>query len=129
MEVRETVAKYKSQSSHYFENALRFIDEGDAEKASEFVWGSVAEALKAVAASKQIRIKSHKDLRDYAVELAKTLQDESIKNTFDRAQSLHSNFYETGLMLEDVAIAAENVRATIAKLFGLIDAKDAIRNG
>jgi len=121
MKVKESVEKYKAQSMHYLKNALHFIEVGDAEKASEFLWGSIAEALKAVAASKGIQLKSHKDLRNYAMELAKVLRDVSIRNTFLHAQSLHSNFYETGLLMEDVAICADDVRATLAKLFKLID--------
>ena len=124
IKLKERIEKHKSQSSHYFENALRFIEKGDAEKASEFLWGSVAQALKALAASKEIQLKSHRQLRDYATELTRQLKDESIKNTFDLAQSLHSNFYETGLLLEDVAVGAENVRATLAKIFRLIPVKE-----
>lgn len=117
------VEKYKTQSEHYWENALKFIEAGNSEKASEFLWGSLAEALKAVAASKEIQLKSHKALRNYAMDLARTLPDESIKNTFLHAQSLHSNFYETGLLMEDVVMGAEEVRATVGKLFKLIDGK------
>lgn len=124
MEIKEGIERYKTQSIHYLENAFRFIKAGDAEKASEFLWGSMAEALKAVAASKGIWLKSHRDLRNYAIELARQLQDERIRHTFDRAQSLHSNFYETGLLLEDVDICAQDVRATVAKLLGLIAGED-----
>jgi len=120
MKVRELVEKHKAQSLYYLGNAFRFIEAGDAEKASEFLWGSMAQAIKAVASSKGIQLKSHRKLREYAIELARALQDESIKNTFDKAQSLHSNFYETGLLMEDVAMAAEDVRATVAKLSSLI---------
>ena len=120
MEVKESIEKYRAQSIHYLENAFSFIEAGDAEKASEFLWGSMAEALKAVAASKEIWLRSHRDLRDYAMDLAKQLQDESIRNTFDRAQSLHSNFYESGLMLEDVVICAEDVERAVGKLLSLI---------
>ena len=121
MEVEESVEKYKTQSMHYLKNALHFIEVDDAEKASEFLWGSMAEAIKAVAASKGIQLKSHIDLRNHAMELTKVLQDESIRNAFFHAQSLHSNFYETGLLMEDVNICAEEIRATMAKLFKLVD--------
>ena len=123
MEAKESVEKYKTQSMHYLKNALHFIEVNDAEKASEFLWGSIAEAIKAVAASKEIQLRSHRDLRNYAMELAKILQDESIRNTFLHAQSLHSNFYETGLLMEDVAICADDIRATLTKLFRLINGK------
>jgi hypothetical protein len=120
MEVKESIEKYKAQSIHYLENAFSFIEAGDAEKASEFLWGSIAEAIKAVAASKEIWLKSHRDLRNYTMELARALRDESIRNVFDHAQSLHSNFYETGLLMEDVVMCAEDVKAAVAKLLNLI---------
>jgi hypothetical protein len=124
LEVKERVKKYKAQSVHYLENAFNFIEVDDLEKASEFIWGSMAEAIKAVAASKEIWLRSHRELRDYAMELAKVLPDESIRNTFLHAQSLHSNFYETGLLLEDVYMCAEEVRATVGKLFKLINEEE-----
>ena len=124
LEARDKVNKFRTQSIHYFENALHFIDAGDAEKASEFLWGSLSQALKAVAASRDIRIESHKGIRDYAMELARTLGDDSIRYTFISAQSLHSNFYESGLLLEDVVMGAEDVKNLVAKLFELIPTED-----
>ena len=120
MEAKRRAKRYRTQSVHYFENALHFIEAGDAEKASEFLWGSMAQAIKAVAASRDIQLKSHRDIRDYAMELARTPQDESIRHAFNNAQSLHSNFYESGLMLEDVVIGAEDVKAAVAKLLSFI---------
>jgi len=120
MDVKKQVEKHKAQSIHYLKNALHFIEAGDAEKASEFLWGSMAQAIKAVALSKGIRLRSHQKLREYVIELARYCKDMDIKNTFDRAQSLHSNFYETGLLMEDVAMAAEDVRVAVAKLLSLI---------
>jgi hypothetical protein len=120
LEAKKKIKMYRTQSVHYFENAFHFVEAGDLEKASEFLWGSMAEALKAVAASRGIRLKSHKEIRDYAMELARALKDESIRHAFNNAQSLHSNFYESGLMLEDVAIGADDVKTAVAKLFSLI---------
>lgn len=117
---KRRIKKYTSQSIHYFENADYFINASDLEKASEFLWGSMTQALKAVAASKGIQIRSHRQLRDYAMELARALPDDNIRHAFDKAQSLHSNFYESGLLLEDVVIAADDIRAGVRKLLGLI---------
>ena len=118
--VRDKVKKYQTRSNRYFRNALHFIEAGDAEKASEFLWGSMSQALKAVAASRDKRLRSHKDIRDYAAELTRALRDESIWHAFNTAQSLHSNFYESGLLLEDVIMGAEDVKTVVAKLFRLI---------
>ena len=126
MEIKDRAEKHKAQSIHYWGNALHFIDAGDAEKASEFLWGSVTQALKAVAASNDIQLKSHNLLRSYAIALTKQLKDESIKDVFDLAQSLHSNFYETGLLMEDVAMAAEKVKVVVDKLLRLISEEDRV---
>jgi hypothetical protein len=120
LELIKRIEKYKSQSVHYFENALHFIEAGDAEKASEFLWGSMTQALKAVAASRNIWLRSHKQIRDYAMDLARALHDDEIRHAFNNAQSLHSNFYESGLMLEDVVMGAEEVKAVVAKLLSII---------
>ena len=125
MEASSRVGKHKSQSIHYYENALRFIEAGDAEKASEFLWGSVSQAIKAVAMSRGIELRSHRRIRDYAIELAKSLQDESIRQAFISAQSLHSNFYESGLLLEDVVMGADDAKKLVAKLFELIPGEEA----
>lgn len=124
MEARESARRYQAQSTHYLENAARFVDAGDLEKASEFLWGGMAEALKAVAASRGIKIRRHSGIRRYAADLAKALGDRGIWDAFGCAQSLHSNFYETGLLLEDVDLCAQNVRAAVKRLFALITTED-----
>ncbi len=120
METKKKIKRYRTQSIHYFENALHYIEIGDAAKASEFLWGSMAQALKAVAGSRDIWLRSHNQLRDYAMESARALKDDSIRHAFDYAQSLHSNFYECGLALEDVVRGAEDVKTAVGKLLSLI---------
>lgn len=120
MNQRETLEKYKSQSIHYFENALNTIQAGDAEKAGEFLWGSMAQALKAVAASKGKELNTHGEIRRYAMELAKKHNDMSIWDVYGIANYLHGNFYEAGLSLEEVQTDADRIRTTVLKLFSLI---------
>ncbi len=116
----ELLEKHKAQSKHYLENAYKFIDAGDVEKASEFLWGSMAQAIKAVAATKEITLKSHRQLWDYAESLSKELEDKSIFDSFFHANSLHSNFYECELELKDIIRVAEEIRPTVNKLLSLI---------
>ena len=120
MSKRELLGKYKAQSDHYFGNALISIQAGDAEKAGEFLWGSMAQALKAVAASEGKELNTHGDIRKYATELAKKHNDMSIWDVYGVANSLHGNFYEAGLSLEEVQTHAERIRTTVVKLFGFI---------
>ena len=119
MNQREASEKYREQSRHYFNNALSSIEAGDAEKAGEFVWGSMAEALKAVAAKKGIKLRRHEDIGDYARDLAKELGNEEITKAHGLASSLHSNFYEAGLRIEDVRLRLDQIKDTIRKLLDL----------
>ena len=116
----ELLEKYKAQSVHYFGNALTSIEAGEAEKAGEFLWGSLAEAIKAVAASKRAELKAHWEIGDYARRLAKEMKDESILNVYRDASYLHSNYYEAGLAMEEVQSYVERIRTTVVKLFGFI---------
>ncbi len=122
---KRAIEKHRNLSIHYLENAIKAIQASNAEKASEFLWGSVAQALKAVAANKDIQLRTHNDIRKYALELTKAMKNETIWHTFERAQSLHSNFYESGLMLEDVIISADEVKATVVKLLSLVSEEGA----
>ena len=119
MGIKEKIIRHKKQSIHYLENAFRFIKQEDAEKASEFLWGAMAQALKAVAMSKDKLLKRHDDIKKYALEFRKS-GDEDIYYAFNMAQSLHSNFYEMGLSLDDVIIGADEIKKAIAKLLSQI---------
>lgn len=120
MDAKVKVEKYAGQSRHYLLNASKFIDAGDSEKASEFLWGSMAQAIKAVVAAKGVTFRKHRLLWEYAETLAKELKDKSIYDSFVHAYSLHSNFYESDLELRDVRRVAEDVRMTVGKLLQLI---------
>ena len=119
-ELKDKAVKHKAQSIHYYENALHFLEMGDAEKASEFLWGSMSQALKAFAAYAGKKLQSHDDIRRFALKLTKEVKNESIWLAFTSAQSLHSNFYETGLLLEDVIIGAEIIKKVASELLSQI---------
>ena len=67
-------------------NASKCIDEGDSEKASEFLWGSMAQALKGFAASRGRHLRNHRQIWDFVEGLAKELEvpfDKSQVEAFD----------------------------------------------
>lgn len=111
---------YLTNTYGYLDNAFRSLAVGEVEKAGEFVWGSMAAAIKAVAAYKGIPLRSHRDIWDYARNIAKELNAKNIFDDFLKANSLHSNFYESGLRREDVLLILEDVRPTINQLLHLI---------
>lgn len=116
MNQRAMSTKYKAQSIHYLENVYSCIDAGDAEKAGEFLWGAMAEALKAVAASEGRELKAHWEIGDYARELAKKRADTSIWDAYGHASYFHQGFYEAGLSVDDVRLGLDGIRETIRKL-------------
>ena len=120
MDAKAKVEKYASQSLRYLKNASKFIDAGNSDKASEFLWGSMAEALKALALSKGILLKNHRQIWNYVESLTKELEDKSIYDAFVHANFLHTNFYEAELELKDVRRLAEDVRVAVVKLLNLI---------
>ena len=125
-EYQELVQKYTKQSAHYFRNALKFIQNNETEKAGEFLWGSVAEIMKAAAASKGIELKTHAELWNYAQALAKELEDNAVYDTFSKANALHSNFYEIRLPPQEILVKMEEVKKLLSKMLDLLGLKDII---
>ncbi len=120
MDAKAKVEKYASQSLRYLKNASKSIDDGNSDKASEFLWGSMAEALKALALSRGIPLRNHRKIWNYVEALTKELGDKSIYDAFLHANFLHTNFYESELELKDVRRMAEDIRVAVDKLLSRI---------
>ncbi|MFQ6116316.1 MAG: PaREP1 family protein [bacterium] len=112
--------KYNAQSRRYMQNAQKYLEKGDIDKASEFLWGSVAEAVKALAASKGIALKTHGELWEFMRELTTELGDPTLYEDFRTANYLHSNFYEIELGPHEILSAAEYVQRLVSRLFELV---------
>jgi hypothetical protein len=116
----KSIKRHIELSTHYFANSQQFLELNEIEKASEFLWGSIAQAIKAVAAIKGYKLLKHDDLKNYTWELSRELKDEGVWYSFIEAQSQHSNFYESGLTKEDIAKASERIKSTLNILNSLI---------
>ena len=124
----ERARAYLNQSLKYLENAFKVSKDGEPEKVGEFLWGSVATALKAlVMAMKGMEVKSHGQLWEIARELARETGDLSIYEAFKEANFLHSNFYEFRLSLDDVKSSAERIAWLVKKLIDLTE--EAMKEG
>jgi len=122
MERRERARAYIDQSLEYFENASKAFKEGKPDKAGEFLWGSVATALKAlVMAKKGIDIRSHSQFWEIARELTRETGDMTIYETYKEANSLHSNFYDSKLSLDDIKISSMKIAELVKKLISLTE--------
>lgn len=119
-DVLPAIRRYAIHAKQYLENGLLALQNKEAGKAGELLWGSVAEAFQAVSAYKNIPIHTHRDLKNFALQLGRDLKDPDIEKDFALAESLHHNFYEVQQEPIDVEILVPTVQGLVAKLFGLI---------
>lgn len=117
----EEVRRYLERSVRLLSQGEAYLVRGDAEKASEALWGSVVTALSAFAALREIRLTSHADLRAFARQLAAELRDERVHRAFTDAETLHANFYHSFLDAEGVRIRAEAVGFLVRRIGELVE--------
>ena len=111
---------YLDQSICYFNNFEKFLRTEIPSKAGEMLWGSVATALKAlVMAKKGEMIQSHATFWDLSRELARETGDQSYYQNYVKANSFHSNFYESTLTVEDVRRDSADILQLITNLHNL----------
>ena len=78
----------------YRSNAEHAIMAGEYRKASELLWGAVTQQLKALAATYNVVITSHRQFFDFLRQLAAELKDKPIYVDFVELNALHKNFYD-----------------------------------
>ncbi len=110
---------YGRTSDAYLENAKELLARGEEQKAGEFLWGAITQAVKALAISRGIEILSHAQLRSFVRDIALTEQDREILDLFRIVEGLHHNFYDRevgdGEML-DYLPKVEALRAKLSRL-------------
>jgi hypothetical protein len=116
----DRVRAYRSVAIHYMRNAHEFLSRRDFANASEFLWGAVSQSVKAVAALQGGELRQHRQLWDFARELARELDDPDLFQNFRQANSMHSNFYEAGLPAEEVIDSIGSIGAAVSKLLDLL---------
>lgn len=124
MNEANNVKKYAEQSRRYLQNARKSLEKGDLDKASEFLWGSVAEAVKTLAAKRGLTLRTHGELWEFMRELATELGEPTLYDDFRTANYLHSNFYEVELGPHEILNAAEHVEHLVSRLFELVEGVD-----
>ena len=78
----------------YRANAEHAIEAGELRKASELLWGAVTQQLKALAATRDVIITSHRDFFDFLRQLASEIRDDTLYKDFVDLNALHKNFYD-----------------------------------
>jgi len=104
----------------FLREAEELLKKGDGIQASEKGWGAAAQVVKAAAAREGKELRTHGELWKYVSGLRERRKDEEIGVLWDRANSLHTNFYENWLPLKEVEIRIRDVRKFVDKVKALI---------
>ena len=115
-----TTHQYQQASAHFLAQARQELAGGDLPQASEKGWGATAQILKAIAEQRGWEHNRHRHYLRIASRLRAETGDGDIRRLFAVASVLHENFYENGMMAEDVADGLDDVEALLDKLIPLL---------
>jgi hypothetical protein len=93
---RRLVEQYKETGDHYLANAKALWSKNELRKASEMLWGAVAQYLKALKARKGGKIYGLSEFHEFVKALAKEQTNEYFHSEFVFLRVLHNNFYDSG---------------------------------
>ena len=116
----DAIQRFVLHAQQYLGNALLALQNGEAGKAGELLWGSVAQAINAVAASRNRSIATHRDLKNFALQLARELNDSNIEKNFIVVESLHHNFYDVQQEPQDIELVVPATQELVNRLLALI---------
>ncbi len=88
--------------------------------ASEMLWGSVAQAIIAVAVARDWPRESHGAFRNAIRLLANQYDDPRLLTFFDSAEKLHQNFYHSNLNAIEVAMRSEQAERLVPRLLSFV---------
>ena len=112
----EMINNYLDLNSKYLKEAEGLMKKRDYAQASEKFWGAAAEIVKAVAAKRDMELRSHGELHGFVTRLRNELNDPELTRLFAAASTLRQNFYENWLTPEMVEDYADAVREFVKKL-------------
>lgn len=101
---RSKIQDYSRMRDVYYKNALDHVRKKEFGKASEFLWGSIAQSLKLLAAMRNIKITTHRHFIEFTRQLSKELGDTELYELLLFLRQLHSNFYDREIDPEDFEI-------------------------
>jgi hypothetical protein len=119
-DVLSAIQNHTIHSQQYFENAVSLLEQGEVAKAGELFWGSLAQVFHALAVYQGREVKTHRDLKNLAIQLSRDLQDESIAIDFELAENLHFNFYVAQREIQDIVLVLPAIESLRRRVFSLI---------
>ncbi|MDI6885123.1 MAG: PaREP1 family protein [archaeon] len=103
-------ALHVNLSERYIDEADEHIKKEDYVQASEKLWGAASQMVKAVAAKRNVELRSHGDLNRFVADVRREVNEPEIRRVWQIATSLHQNFYEAWLPGETVKESVEDIK-------------------
>ena len=119
----DAVRRHIAHSRQYFDNAAIALQDGEAGKAGELLWGSMAQAFHAVAELRRRNVGTHRDLKNFVLGLGQSMGDSSLRRNFEEVEKLHNNFYDVTHTTEDVTDIIPVVHRMVNRAFNLLPAE------
>ena len=108
--------KYAELSQRLIRQAERELQSGDLMQASEKIWGSVAHAVKAIAAQRGWSHINHGRLWDISGQIADEQGRPDFRARFRSADSMHMNFYENRMGESEVQDGLQDAKGYLREL-------------
>ncbi len=120
--IETEVTRRKRLADIYYDNYRWYLKERKFQKASEFLWGALANILYAIALKKYgIKLGKHRQFRDIVNKISIELNDPEIARIYvESAEIIHANFYHDFMDEDSFKRHAKNVERLIFKLVELL---------
>jgi uncharacterized protein (UPF0332 family) len=109
-----TETQYRSAATQLLQQARQELARGDVRQASEKGWGAAAQAVKAVAESRDWKHNTHAGLFNIVTRLAEETRNNDLNSLFVTASGLHTNFYENWLTADMVGVGVDKIAEFVA---------------
>ena len=95
IEILDKIGAYRARANQFLENAAKFSEKKELEKASEFAWGAIASLINGIVLLYTGQAKfDHRSLVNEGEEIAKALEDQRLGRAISTVgERLHANYY------------------------------------
>lgn len=119
--ILEKSAKYQKMSEEYLSNAMIYASRRKFTKATEFLWGSIAEAIKAVYALEGRTLGEHREVIKALEELVLRKEMQNGARLIQSADQLHINFYEGFVDEGRFLLLSSDAYKLVSELFKILE--------
>ncbi len=120
-EVKKIFLDYSHMADQYYNNMIHAYHEREYRKASELLWGTISQLIKALAILYGKTITQHGEFFQFVKKYSQEMNDEEYYELFLFLHDLHKNFYDRTFPDEDFQIYLKKADKFIIKTRNYIE--------